>query len=176
MGRGTQRAARVGCPHPACHSELVEGWAPGQPGTERQKDKWTSRRVVSTALTAQPRPAHTHVRTQANTHRGVTLSAGDPWGGGGGRIPSPARLPGSPGDSTHVDTPHTSQTQTHSTTDQQRVYTQLAPQSSTALTPLSHTHALSPFPHHRQAHVTQPCHTRVQVSMMVFTQNQPVAP
>lgn len=64
---------------------------------------------------AQPRPAHTHVRTRADTHRGATLSTGCPRGAGEEGTSSPARQARQPwgqhprGHSSHItdaDTQH----------------------------------------------------------------------
>ena len=59
-------------------------WKGGHRASPAQRDGRTNGQAgrVSTALTAQPRPAHTHGWTQADTHRGVTLSAGCPRGEG----------------------------------------------------------------------------------------------
>ena len=83
-GRGTQRAAQAGCPYPACCSELVEGWAPGQPGTERRKDKWTGRRGQHSLDSTAKASAHTRADTGRHTQRRDPLR-GMPSGGGGGR-------------------------------------------------------------------------------------------
>ena len=68
-------------------------WRGGHRASPAQRDGRTNGQAggVSTALTAQPRPAHTHVRTQADTHRGVTLSVGCPRGEGEEGGSSPAR-------------------------------------------------------------------------------------
>lgn len=60
----------------------MEGWAPGQPGTERRKDKWTSRRVQHSLDSTAKASSHTHADTGKHTQRRDPLRR-RPWGGWG---------------------------------------------------------------------------------------------
>lgn len=171
MARLAYRAGQRGQPQLAATWSC---WGRGTgPARHRQRTNTGQRCQLwrQCSLSRSSRPAHTHTckhtQTHANTHRGDPMLR-TPFRERG-RIHFLA-CRGSHGDSTQVDTPHTSWTQTHST------HTHIPhPSHTQALIRLCVTLTLSPFLHLHQArsygHIT-----RVQTATMVFTQNHPVAP